>query len=202
MLKSKYIIHLFVFTYLSINAVAQHEISKYEIRWAVFHPLAAIKIKVRLKKAMVIYHEVKNTKQLDNFESGGNLDAFRHSFTMAYLAQRIRIRKLRKLGTAHEKGNKRQFEKHKTEHGERADSLACEMDLRNNELGFFIGCNNRKLSKEELRNIIIGQIKSGNAWCLKRNNNNEYVTCDNNPVLMENFREKWFVPKCLTKSNE
>lgn len=202
MLKSKRIITLIFFIYLANSVASQHSISKYEVRWALFHPFAAIKVKVRLKKAMVIYHEVKNTNELDNFESGGKLDAFRHSFTMAFLAQRIKIRKLRKLGMAHEKGNKRQFEKNKTEHGERPDSLACEMDLRNNEVGFLIGKNNRKFSKEELKRAVISEIKAGNAWCLKRSSNNEYVSCENKPVLVENYREKWFVPKCLIKSNE
>ena len=202
MLKSKYIIPLFVFIYLSNDAIAQHEISKYEVRWAVFHPFASIKIKCRLKTAMMVYKDVKNALILDSFESGGKLDAFRHSYTMAYLAQRIRPKKLRKLGVAHEKGNKRQFEKHKTEHGERADSLACDMDLKNNELGFLIGRNHRKLSKEELKDEVIQQIKAGNAWCLKRNSSQQYVTCQNEPILQETYSEKWFVPKCLVKSNE
>lgn len=202
MLKSKYIITLVFFIYLSFDMLSQHEIGKYEIRWAFFHPFAAIKVKVRLKKAMVVYKEVRNAGDLDAFESGGKLDAFRHSYTMAYLAQRIRVKKLRKLGIAHEKGNKRQFEKHKTEFGERADSLACIMDLRNNELGLVIGRNNRHLSKEELKKEVIRQIKIGNAWYLKRNAKNEYVSCLNEPVLQENYREKWFLPKCLVKSNE
>jgi len=202
MLKSKYIIPLIFFIYLSFDAVSQHEIGKYEIRWAVFHPFAAVKINFRLKKAMVIYKEVKSSGELDAFESGGKLDAFRHSFTMAYLAQRIRVQKLRKLGIAHEKGNKRQFEKHKTEFGEWADSLSCVMDLRNNELGFSIGCQNRHFGKEELKREVISQIKAGNAWYLKRNAKNEYVSCQNEPILPENYSGKWFLPKCLVKSNE
>ncbi len=202
MLKSKYIILLAILITLSIDAVSQHSISKYEIRWALFHPWAAIKIKCRLNQAMIVYQDVKNTLILDSFESGGKLDAFRHSYTMAYLAQKIKPKKLRKLGIAHEKGNKKQFEKHKTEHGERADSLACDMDLKNNELGFLIGRNHRKLSKEELKNVVIREIKVGNAWCLKRNSSHQYVTCQNEPILLENYLEKWVVPKCLIKSNE
>lgn len=202
MLKSKHIITLIIFTYLSADAFSQHSISKYEIRWAIFHPFAAIKIKCRLKKAMIVYQEVKSQVILDSFESGGKLDAFRHTYTMAYLAQRIRPKKLRKLGVAHEKGNKKQFEKHKTEHGERADSLACEMDLKNNELGFLIGRTHRKLSKDELKTEVITQIKSGNAWCLKRNSSHQYITCQNAPILLENYLQKWVVPKCLIKSNE
>ncbi|MES2513434.1 MAG: hypothetical protein V4580_04790 [Bacteroidota bacterium] len=182
--------------------MSQHDISKYERRWAFFHPFAAFKIKGRLKQAMVIYQEVKSSKQLDDFESGGTLDAFRHSFSMAYLGQKINIKKLRKLGIAHEKGNKLSFEKNKLENGDRPDSLACEMDLRNNELGFLIGSANKKLAINELRLKMLAEIKSGNAWILKRNDKKEYISCNNEPVLINNYANKWFLPKCLVKSNQ
>ena len=202
MLKSKLIIFSCIIFFLVTNLVSQHNISKYEIRWAFFHPFAAIKVKSRLKKAIVIYHEVKDTKQLDGFESGGTLDAFRHAFTMAHLAQRIKTKKLRKLGVAHEKGNKRQFERNKIENGERADSLACEMDLRNNELGFLIGANHKNLLINELKTEILTQIKLGNAWILKKNSQNEYVSCQNESIIVNNYKNQWFLPKCLIKSNE
>lgn len=202
MLKSKHIIFLYIVLCSALNLVSQHNISKYEIRWALVHPFAAIKINGHLKKAMIIYREVKDTKQLDGVESGGTLDAFRHAFTMAYLAQRISSNKLRKLGIAHEKGNKRQFEKNKNEDGERADSLACEMDLRNNELGFLIGTNYKNSTIDELKNEILTQIKQGNAWILKKNSQNEYISCQNEPIIVNNYKNKWFLPKCLIKSNE
>ncbi len=181
---------------------SQHDISKYEIRWAFFHPFAVVKIKGRLKKAMIVYREIKDSKQLDGFESGGTLDAFRHSFSMAYLAQKIRVKKLRKLGIAHEKGNKRKFEKNKLEEGERADSLACEMDLRNNELGFLVGNNYKKLKIDELKLEMLSQIKQGNAWILKKNDKNEYVSCENELIIVNNYKNQWFLPKCLIRSNE
>jgi hypothetical protein len=130
------------------------------------------------------------------------LDAFRHSFTMAYLCRYVGVEKLRKLGNAHEKGNEYFFYKNHKEFGERADSLACVMDLRNNELGFELGKNNKTATIEELKNKIIEQIKVGNAWKLKKNSQNRYVSCQNEPILIENYKEKWFLPKCLVKSNE
>ena len=181
---------------------SQHDIGKYEIRWAFIHPFTAATIKVHLKKAMVVYSEVKDSKQLDGFESGGTLDAFRHAFTMAYLTRYIEVDKLRKLGKSHEKGNEYFFYKTHQEFGERADSLACVMDLRNNELGFEIGKKNKSASKEDLKNIIIEQITVGNAWKLKKNNQNQYISCQNEPILVENYKGKWFLPKCLVKSNE
>jgi hypothetical protein len=202
MLRSKHIIYTCMLLCIAIQLFSQHDVGKYEIRWAFFHPFAAVKVKSRLKKAMLVYHEVKDSKQLDGFKSGGTLDAFRHSFTMAYLAQKIKPRKLRKLGIAHEKGNKRQFEKNRMEDGERADSLACEMDLRNNELGFLVGSMNKKLRMDELKLEILAQIKKGNAWILKKNDKNEYLSCKNEPILINNYKNQWFLPKCLIKSNE
>jgi hypothetical protein len=170
--------------------------------WAVFHPFAACKTKHRLPEAVKIYEEVKLSGKLDGNESGGKLDAFRHVFSMAYLSQSIKIRKLRKLGIAHEKGNRRQFYKNRLEYGERPDSLSCVMDLRNNEVGFELGSHHKKLEKEELKKLVIDHILAGQAWYLKRNDKNEYVSCENEPVKPEKYCEKWFMPKCLVKTNE
>jgi len=202
MLKSKNIIITHFLLSIVFNGFSQHEISKYEYRWAIFHPFAAKKIQKHLKDAMIVYHSVKSSKLLDTIESGGTIDAFRHAYTMAYLSQYVKINKLRKLGKAHERGNKYFFYKNHQEFGERADSLACVMDLRNNELGFEIGKNNKNASKEDLKTIIIEQIKAGNAWILKKNDQNLYVSCKNEPIFIENYKNLWFLPKCLIKSNE
>lgn len=202
MLKSKNIIVSYFLLSIVFQGFSQHEISKYEYRWAFFHPFAAKKIQNHLKEVMAIYHSVKSSKLLDTVESGGTLDAFRHSFTMAYLSRYVKINKLRKLGKAHERGNEYFFYKNQQEFGERADSLACVMDLRNNELGFEIGKNNKNALKDDLKSIVIEQIKAGNAWKLKKNNQNLYISCQNEPILIENYKGKWFLPKCLIKSNE
>lgn len=202
MLKSKNIIVSYFLLSIVFQGFSQHEISKYEYRWAFFHPFAAKKIQNHLKEVMATYHSVKSSKLLDTVESGGTLDAFRHSFTMAYLSRYVKINKLRKLGKAHERGNEYFFYKNQQEFGERADSLACVMDLRNNELGFEIGKNNKNASKDDLKSIVIEQIKAGNAWKLKKNNQNLYISCQNEPILIENYKGKWFLPKCLIKSNE
>jgi hypothetical protein len=182
--------------------VSQHDIGKYEFRWALWHPFAALKVKHRLPKAMEMYKEVKQAKLLDTLEFGGKLDAFRHTFAMAYLAQHIKVKKLRKLGIAHEKGNKRQFKKLKLEFGERADSLACEMDLRNNEAGFAIGSSHKKETMADLKLIVLTQIQAGKAWYLKRNSEFKYVDCTGKIIDMTGYAGKWTVPKCLIRTNE
>lgn len=205
MLNSKHKLWFFLFLALfcfDFGLFAQHHISKYEKCWAVFHPFAAIKIKKQLPKAMEMYHLVKKSRLLDTLESGGKLDAFRHAYTMAFLARSIKAKKLKKLGVAHEKGNKRQFDENSLEFGERPDSMACEMDLRNNELGFLIGSQNKTSSNEELKELVIYQIQNGKAWYLKRNLRNEYVDCEGKTIDFSRFIVKWYIPKCLIKTNE
>ena len=127
--------YVFIFVLLVHICRAQHHISKYELCWSIVHPFTAFKIKQQLPNIMVAYTEVKFSQQLDTLQSGGKLDAFRHTYAMAYLARSIKNTKLKKLGVAHEKGNKQQFNQGKCENGELPDSLACEMDLRNNTVG-------------------------------------------------------------------
>ncbi len=202
-IKLLYSICFVIYLYFTVyHAKAQHSISPYEFRWAFVHPFAAIKIKHRLPKAMLVYNEVKQKHLLDTFEFGGKLDAFRHTYVMAYLAQNIKVKKLRKLGIAHEKGNKCQFEKQKMEEGERADSLACDMDLRNNELGFLIGSTYNNIDTQALKQKVIDEITSGNAWYLKRNGKYEWVDCKNQLVQVAHYKGIWFIPKCLIKTNE
>ena len=185
-----------------IQLFGQHSISKYERCWALSHPFAALKIKKQLPKAMLVYKEVEKTKVLDTLAYGGKLDAFRHTYVMAYLARRIKVKKLRKLGIAHEKGNKRGFYKNKLEFAERADSIACEMDLRNNEVGFIIGKSHKQTTNEELKHLILSEIKNGKSWYLKRNATYQYITCNGKLINLLDYKGMWFVPKCLVNTNE
>ena len=203
MLKWKYTLIIIIITIISnFKVFAQHHISIYEFKWAAFHPFAALKIRYSLPKAMFMYKDVAQTRVLDTLANGGKLDAFRHAYAMAFLARKIKVQKLRKLGIAHEKGNKKQFKKHQTEDGERPDSLACEMDLRNNELGLLLGSGNKTLNDAALKLLVINAIKEGKAWYLKRNEHFMYVNCSNMPLEMRLYSQKWYVPKCLVKTNE
>jgi len=203
LLKPGYQLIVMLVAILSKNTCfAQQHLSRYEFRWACFHPVAALKIKKQLPKALAVYNDVKKAGMPDVYNSGGKLDAFRHVYTMAFLSRNIASRKLRKLGKAHEWGNKRQFRKGQQEEGERPDSLACEMDLRNNELGFMLGRANKGMSDTELKDAVLQAIKDGEAWYLKRNARSEYVDCAGRALEMALYRESWYVPKCLIRTNE
>lgn len=174
---------------------------KEEVCWAIWHPVAALKIKKIHAKASFVYNHSNLKLALDSFSNGGRLDAFRHAFFMAAFAQKIKVKKLRKLGMAHEKGNYHQFLKRKTENGEVADSLSNAMDLSNNELGFKIGSSNKKINLEELKEEVIKEIKKGNALIMQRNRSGLYLDCNNNVLDLKLFIGKWYVPKCLIASN-
>lgn len=184
-----------------INVKAQ-KYSRYEKIWALRHPFAAVKAKLISKRCYNIYNQKNIRQQLDSFNSGGKLDAYRHSFFMAAFSQKIKGKKVKKLGIAHEKGNYRNFLKHRLEDNEYPDSLACQMDLKNNDLGINIGTTNRKLSLEELSKKVIDEIKSGNAFVLKRNAAGYYLTCSGLQINISEYTHKWYIPKCLIKSNE
>lgn len=146
---------------------------------------------------MPVYDEVAKMNMLDHFQNGGKLDAFRHAFFMAAFDQKIKTKKLRKLGIAHEKGNYLHFLKNIKEDGELADSLSTVMDLKNNELGFRIGNGNKKTDLQNLKDLVIEEIKKGGAVYFKRNVSGQYFTCEGELINLENFQNKWFIPKCL-----
>lgn len=181
---------------------APPKLSRYERRWAFWHPAAALRIKKKLPEALKVYEEVKAAHLLDHYESGGRLDAFRHTFTMAYLGQSVPVKKLRRLGIAHEKGNYLDFKKQRLENAERPDSLLCEMDLKNNEAGFFIAKARKPMSIDLLKNYVVEFIRNGEAWYMKRDAQGRYVDCSGRAIDNDLYKGKWLVPKCLVKTNE
>lgn len=174
---------------------------KHEKRWAYLHPFAAVKLKNTKKKCDIIYSAVKDANSLDSYENGGKLDAFRHMFYMSVFAVKVSPNKVRKLGIAHEKDNYISFLKSQNEDGEKADSLSCEMDLLNNEIGIGLAkTNGKKISAVDLRTICMKQINDGNAYFMKRDSLGNYLTCAGEKINFELYKNKWNVPKCLVRN--
>ena len=148
------------------------------------------------------YNEVKNQNTLDKFENGGKLDAFRHVFAMAYFSKFVSVKKLRKLGMAHEKGNYRQFLKQQNdEGGELPDSLSSVMDLKNNELGFSLATEVKEMSSEKIKQKVLEEINLGKAFIIKRDPGGSYLSCDDRMITREEMNKRWNIPKCLIASN-
>jgi hypothetical protein len=192
-----------VFLILLCVQVNAQKISGPEWRWAFFHPVAAIKVKCISKKCKKIYEKKirSNDPALDQFSSGGKSDAFRHVFYMAAFARKVKVKKLRKLGIAHEKANYKAFLRSKKEFGELPDSVASEMDLINNEIGFKVGTKNKKMKLDQLRDAALEAIKEGKAVIMRRNVQGKYIDCEGKKIEIEKYAGEWKIPKCLVSSD-
>lgn len=172
-----------------------------ELRWAIFHPVAALKVKRINTACAAIYADARKVKELDTLAHGGKLDAFRHLFFMAAFAQKISSKKLRKLGKAHEKKNYMDFLKRPDATLLRQDSLSSVMDLLNNELAFAMGKEHQKASLIDLKDLVILKIKGGEAFIMLRDSRHRFLNCEHKAIDFLAYEGKWFVPKCLVKSN-
>lgn len=171
--------------------------SRYEFFWSLRHPFAALKVKKIYKQLKPYYVEDELKKNLDAFSSGGKLDAFRHVYYMAAFAQKIKAKKVLKLGKAHEKTNYLRFKRGKFENDVLADSMSCVMDLKNNEIGVKLGSENKKLTLEELKQAAMQLIQKGNAFFLSIDNQGRFLDCQNQVINLADYKGKWFIPKCL-----
>lgn len=172
-------------------------LSRYEKTWAFFHPFASVKIKMIARHCYAIYQSDSLKFSLDSFPDGGNRDAFRHCFFMAAFSQKVRIKALRQLGKAHEKGNYQQFLKKRLEDGEIPDSIGSVMDLFNNELGFTIGKANKTASLNTLAEVCIKALSEGKGRMLKRDEKGLYLNEAGISLTPFEYSGKWQNNKCL-----
>ncbi|PJB15106.1 MAG: hypothetical protein CO118_05150 [Flavobacteriales bacterium CG_4_9_14_3_um_filter_32_8] len=167
--------------------------------WVVSHPFVAKKaLKVTIY-TREIAKEVKEDKLLKGEGNGDQIDAFRHTFWMANLMLEIGGRRAKKLGKAHEKGNYKDFKKHRLEDGILPDRISSEMDLFNNEVGIELG---KKCSKFELKSIVIDLVLNGNCKIIKMDKEGSFIDCEGNIIPAESLKGKWENEKCLVSSNE
>ncbi|MHB8261124.1 MAG: DUF6973 domain-containing protein [Bacteroidia bacterium] len=179
-----------------------HSLSKYEKRWAIGHPFAALKIRKHQREMYAVYTQVKQQKLLDTLENGGKLDAFRHTFAMAYFSKFVGVKKLRKLGIAHEKANRWQFlHLMPDEDGELPDSLSSVMDLNNNAIALGLAKQVKKLNTEEIKLKVVALINADGVYYMKRNAQGQYLDCNNQIIPPERLKV-WNTPKCLVMPKE
>ncbi|MCE3260239.1 MAG: hypothetical protein K0S12_1880, partial [Bacteroidetes bacterium] len=148
-----------------------------------------------------MYAQKKTERIPDHFSNGGKLDAYRHVFFMAAFAQKVKVKKLRKLGKAHEKGNYLQFKRFSLEDGEIPDSLGTVMDLHNNEIGLSLGASNKTLPLPELEKLALEEIAKGKALIMKRRSDGSYTDCSGSYTDLKLYIKTWNIPKCLVSSD-
>ena len=121
----------------------------------IWHPLVALDaLSITMNTRKVTKEHAKNPL-LDEYNTGGKLDAFRHVFWMASLSAEIKWKKAWRLGNAHEKANKKDWRKGRYEDGSPPDKIAGEMDYWNNKIGLDIGKSNQSMSEEDLIQLVI-----------------------------------------------
>lgn len=167
--------------------------------WVIFHPFVAKKALKISENTRKITKEIQKKKLLIGNGNGGQIDAFRHTFWMANLTQKIGARRARNLGKKHEKGNYKDYKKRRLEDGVIPDKISSEMDLFNNEVGVNIG---EKSNDLELENIIVNAVLKGRCKIIKKDAYDNFLDCDGNYIPLENLKGKWENNKCLVWSSE
>lgn len=198
---------IFLLLIVNLNSFSQGIISKFfklsrpEKCWVMIHPFSAIKIMKYAEEARIVTDSLKNDPMLDGNLNGGQLDAFRHAYWMALISQKYRAPRARRLGEKHEKGNYLDYKKGRLEDGALPDSVACEMDLRNNDVGIRIGSQNKDASRKELIEIIKKEILLGNLWIIKTDPKGNFLSGDGNILQADDYKGKWINKRCLVSSN-
>lgn len=198
-LNSCYVLVLF-FTVINTNAFSQL-ISRPEKWWVITHPFIAIKAFKITIQVLVDVDSMKKENIIGEDLSGGALDAFKHSYWMASLTNKVNSKRALKLGIAHEKGNKIQFKKHQLEDTILPDSISSAMDLQNNIAGAAVIKEKKIYSKKEIQQQILMLLKDGKLTVIKKDISGNYLTCDGTIINMQEWKGKWDIPKCLIVSS-
>jgi hypothetical protein len=185
------------------NNVHYGDLSGKEKSWAMFHPRAAKKVKKIIPEVRTDVRQKIADKKIDSLIHGGQADAYRHALWMALTAKHIGDKKARRVGQMHEESNKLHFYKSEKEDNALQDSISCQMDLLNNDLGIAYGIGYKDKSDDELKELVLNGILAGEFFMLFRNSKNEFIDCEGNVVDNKNRLEekKWYLPYCLVPTN-
>ena len=167
--------------------------------WVIFHPFVAKKALKVTEESRIVTKEIKKEKLLKGNGNGGQVDAFRHTYWMANLTLEIGSNKAKSLGNAHEKGNYKDYKKHKLEDGVIPDKVGSDMDYFNNEVGINIG----ELTTEfDLKEVVVEAVKEGRCKIIKTDDEGNFLDVEDNTIPMEKLKGTWENEKCLVNSNQ
>jgi hypothetical protein len=169
--------------------------------WILTHPFVARKAWQLTEESLKIAESEISDSDLDGDFSGGQVDAFRHVFWMAYLTQNIGSRKALKLGTAHEKSNEIDFRKRAMEENYLPTFVACKMDYLNNETGAKIGLENPNLKKEDLIVLVKKTVFGGKTVMIKKNKIGQFLDSEGKIIPEKEYIGLWHTSKTIIESN-
>ena len=205
MYKSIFFCLLFLKMGYSLNAQSTEsrffKLSGPEKWWVIWHPLKAKRALNISLEVLRVTDSISKTERIGHDRNGGKLDAFKHSYWIAFLSEEIGETAALKLGEAHEKGNYETFKNGKLEDGFLPDKPSSEMDLFNNKMGAELSRNKIEATNSHLINGVIEMIESGDLRILKKEKAT-FLTCNGQVITDEELKGKWLNDKCLIPSNQ
>lgn len=192
---------IFTFNLHSQVSIQLREVSLPEKVWVITHPFIAKKaIRISTNSKLIANSKaVKDT--FGNDGNGGALDAFRHAFWMCSLSNEIGCRRALKLGVAHEKGNRKDFEKGRLEDGQLPDKASIDMDLHNNSVGVTL-CNKREeVTQDELITRVLTVYLGGKLVVIKKDTLGNSLSVDGEVIPINDWRGQWENARVLVPSN-
>lgn len=206
------VIRLFLSVILIINIgitvlFAQSNFSKFkklsgaEKCWVLTHPFIAKRTLKITQSVLLVTDSIRRSSVLDGDANGGQVDAFRHAYWMASVARQFGKHRALQLGKAHEKGNYRDYKKHRNENGVVPDKISSEMDLWNNALGADLGASCRKTDDLLIQQLIINAINDGMLKIIKKNKAGQFLDEKGMIISPESLKGKWVNNKCLVNSD-
>ena len=155
--------------------------------WVLSHPFVAKKAFRVTQRVLEVRDSLKKASYFKgNTRSGSKADAVRHAYWMARLTTSIGKRRALKLGEAHEKKNKKDFDNGILEEQFLPDQAAMQMDLKNNAKGAEIGLNKAKPLDEVLK-----ALQSGELFWIKQNEKGEFLDRNNQVIPLKEWSGKW-----------
>ncbi len=194
-----FLILLFSFSMLMAQSSFK-KLSRPEKCWVLFHPVKAKKALKIAREVLLVVDSIKQNGLIGVDNTGGNLDAFKHTYWMASLTLKIGRKQTLSLGKAHEKGNYLQYKKHALEDAILPDSISSVMDLRNNAFGVSLVNKNEIISKADVQKKVLDALADGKLTIIKKDEKGNFLTCDGAVISINEWKGKWNIPKCTIAS--
>jgi hypothetical protein len=178
------------------------KLSTAEKKWTIGHVFIAKKAWMITERCRFVTDSLGKLGIPDRDHSDGKLDAFRHTFWMATLSEKIGVRKSLSLGWAHEQGNYRDFKRGRFEEGDLPDKASTDMDLYNNKIGVGIGMALKGNGEKMIIDSIIKAISKGKMRIVLKDTLGR--SCDSafHPIPLGAMKGKWITSRVLVPSGK
>jgi len=172
-----------------------------EKKWVVAHLFIASKTWKLTRFVLQVTDSIRTSGLLDGDPDGGQVDAFRHAYWMAYLSHHIGRKRAYTLGVAHEKGNYLEYKNNIVEEGNVPDKISSDMDFWNNNKGLDLGMIFKNAGSYELKALVLEILLKGELKIIRKTRKGEFLDCNGNIISSDSLKGQWINNKCLVPSN-